>query len=357
MTRSVKQWRNSVLMRFLLVLMLLVASVGPFILLKEVNAATATGYLRLDRMAASATGTATTGGTVCMTPETAGTVAKVLITFPGNGTQGAASFGVNSTASNWTLGTANIPTGATPWPGIGTNPTGVSGAVVTVASTDLSTGTQYCFTFVGASTLSNPTSANADLTGSIQTQTSGNAPIDTINFSTAIITNDQIAVTATVPSTFSFSLNSNSAALNQINTSGATSATAITGQVSTNANNGWLAWVKSTNAALSSPSTLDTIPSAAYTSGSGNIVDLASVSGYVLDVQQGSGTPTIATEYLGNGTTSGGNLSTAFRQVASKNAPASANTFTMTVRARATATNKAATDYADTLTVTAAGQF
>lgn len=357
MTGSVIHRRSDFFVRSLLIAAVLAVSVGPFIWLRQANAAAATGYLRLDRMAASATGTATTGGTICMTPETAGTVAKVLITFPGNGTQAAASFGVNSTASNWTLATANIPTGATQWPGIGTNPSGVSGAVVTVNSSTLSTGTQYCFTFAGTTTLSNPTSANANLTGSIQTQTSGNAPIDTVNFSTAIITNDQISVTATVPSTFSFSLNSNSAALNQINTTGATSATAITGQVSTNANNGWLAWVKSTNAALSSPSTLDTIPSAAYTSGSGNIVDLSSTSGYVLDVQQGSGTPTIATEYLGNGSSSGGNLSTSFRQIASKSTPASANAFTMTVRARATATNKAATDYADTLTVTAAGQF
>ena len=329
----------------------------PLLLPNQANAVAATGYLRLDRMAASATGTGTTGGTVCMTPETVATEGKVVITFPGNGTQGAASFGVNSTTSNWTLSTSSIPTGSSAWPGVGTNPTAASGASITVASSDLTPSTQYCFTFVGASSLSNPTSTGSSLTGTIITQTAGSTPIDTVNYATAIITNDQIAVTATVPSTFSFSLGANTAALGTITTSGATSATAITATVSTNANNGWLAWIKSTNAALSSPSTSDSIPSAAFTTGSGNVVDLASTNGYVVDVTTGTGTPTISTEYAGNGTTSGGNLATTFKQIASKSTPASGNTFTMAVRARASATNKAATDYADTLTVSAAGQF
>lgn len=325
--------------------------------LRPAHATAATGFIRLDRLAASATGTASTGGTVCMTPQTTGTVAKVVVTFPGTGTQGASSFGVNSTTTNWTLGTSGLPTGATAWPGIGSNPSAISGAAVTVASTALTLGTQYCFTFVGASSLSNPTSAGNSLTGTIQTQTSGAVAIDTIDISESIISNDQIAVTANVPSTFSFSLSGNSASLGTLTTSGATSAAAITATVSTNANNGFLSWVKSLNAGLSSPTTGGSLPSASFVATSGNIVDMASISGYVLDVQAGTGSPSITAYYLGNASTSGGNLSTSYQQTASAAAPVNGDTFTLAVRARAAATTKAATDYADTLTVTAAGQF
>lgn len=306
--------------------------------------ASATSYLRLDRMKASTA----TGGTVCTTTTTSGSEADVQVTFP-------TGFTVNGTAGNWTVTTTNLPTGATPWPGIGTA-TAVASQTVTFPSTDLSTSTLYCFNFSGTSTLTTGTAGN-DKTGSIITRTGGQVAIDTINYATSIISEDQISVTATVPSTFTFSLSGSTAALGTITTTGATSATALTATVSTNANNGFLAWVKSTNAALSSTSTSDTIPSAAFTSGAGNVVDLASTNGYVLDVNTGAGAPTIATEYDGNTTAKGGNLSTAFRQIASATAPVSGNTFDLVVRARASATNKAASDYADTLTVTAAGQF
>ena len=121
-----------------------------------------------------------------------------------------------------------------------------------------------------------------------------------------------------------------------------------------------MAWIKSQNAALNSPSTSGSIASATWTSGSGNITDLASAtSGYVVDVQPGTHltSANIATEYYGNNTSSGGNLATTFEQIASHSVPATGDTFTMAVRARAATTTPDATDYADTLTVTAAGQF
>lgn len=338
-------------------LLLLVGLFEPFLFPTPAHATAASGYVRLDRLAITQTGV---GGLVCATPQTTGTEAKLVLTFPATGASpDATHFGVNQTASNWTLDTSSIPSGTTAWPGVGTNPTSVSGGAVTIASSDLTAATTYCFTWSGASTLStNTTSAQTNLTGSLVTETSGNAAIDTINFALATVSNDQVAVTGSVSSTFSFSLGGNSAALGTIATaSNGTSASAVTGTVSTNANNGWIAWVKSANAALSSPSTSDTISSASYTTGSGNIVDLSSATGYVLDVNTGTNSPTIATEYDGNTTAKGGNLSTSFQKIASQTAPASSSTFDLVVRARATATNKAASDYADTLTVTAAGQF
>jgi hypothetical protein len=346
---------------YLLIFAVLLLGFSEPLFIQQAYAASATGYVRLDRMKASTT----TGGAVCFNPtanET--TVRQVAVSFAdGSGTGGATSFGVNATAANWTWDTTanNLPPGATAFPGTATTSTVATGTVTFIVTADqsLNTGTMYCFHFTGTNTLTTPTSANSSLTGTITVKNSGGTTLsnETVNYAIADISNDQITVTATVPSTFSFSLGSNTAALGQITTTGATSATAITATVSTNANNGWIGWVKSLNAGLLSTLTGDSIASAAFTSGAGNIVDLASTNGYVLDVQAGSGAPTIATEYLGNGTTSGGNLATSFKQIATKSIPSASNTFTMAVRARATATNKAATDYADTLTVTAAGQF
>lgn len=344
----------------LLGLVLLVILAEP-LLTRPAHAAAATGYLRLDRVKVNTA----TGGVVCINPtsnET--TVRKMDISFAdGSGTGGAASFAVNSTGANWTWDTTagNLPVGATAFPGTATTSTVSTGTVTFIVTADqtLNTGTLYCLHFTGTSTLTTPTSANGSLTGTINLRNTGGSILtnETVNYATAVITNDQVAVTASVPSTFSFSLSGNTAALGTITTSGATSASAITGTVSTNANNGWIAWVKSANAALSSASTSDTIPSATYTTGAGNIVDLAGTNGYVLDVNTGTGTPTIATEYDGNTTAKGGNLATTFKTIASATGPVSGNTFDLVVRARATGTNKAATDYADTLTVTAAGQF
>ncbi len=356
---SITKLNKQKLFNSLSVLILLAGMLEPFIFPVKTDATATTGFFRPDRMVVSLNDS---GGVICLTPQTTGTEGKVVVTFPGNGTQGSASYGVDTTVGHWTTDTTatNLPQGVTGWPSIGANATSVSGAAVTIASGDLTVNTQYCFHFTtsGANGLQTPTGANSSLTGTIQTQTAGGAAIDTVNFATASLSNDQIAVTATVPSTFSFSLGSNTAAIGTINTTGATSATAITATVSTNANNGWIAWAKSANAALNSASTGDTIPSAAYVNNnSSNIVNLSSAAGYVLDVQTGTNSPTIATSYAGNGSTSGGNFDTHFEQLASQTAPASGSTFTMAVRARASATNKAATDYSDTVTVNAAGQF
>ncbi len=322
----------------------------------QAHAVAATGYIRTDRMKNSTT----TGGQVCFTEQSSGTDDHITITFPGNGTQGAASYGVNSTAANWTTTYTNIPSGASAMPITGDVASGVSGAAVTFAlSGNLVAATQYCFNFTGTSTLSTPTSAGTDLAGSIISYTSGAVAIDTINLALAVVNSptDQIAVTATVPATFSFALGGNTAALSTLSSGSVTSATGITVTVSTNANNGWLGWVKSANGHLTSPSTSDTIDAGSYTTGSGNIADLSGTTGYVLDADATTGSPTIATEYDGNTANKGGKLDTAFEQFASKSSPQSGNVVTLIVRAKPSATNKAASDYADTLTVVGAGQF
>ncbi len=222
--------------------------VGAFIFLALASNAHAAqlneAYLRLDRMKASTT----TGGTVCAKiATTASTDAKLLVTFP-------TGFTVNTTAGNWTVTTTNLPDGATAMPGISTA-TAASGQIVTFPITDISSDTTlYCFNFTGTDTLTTP-GAGSDLTGTIATTTSADAAIDSGAYATSIISDDQISVTATVPSTFTLALSANSQALGTLSTGSVTSGSGVDVTVTTNAGNGWIGWVLSANQALDSTAT------------------------------------------------------------------------------------------------------
>lgn len=340
-------------------MILLLGLVEPFFFPPTASAA-ATGYVRLTRLAAS---TIDAGGLVCFTPQTVGTEGKVMITFAGNGTNGATSFGVSTTTTDWSTNTTNIPAGTTAWPTISANASAVSGAAVTFTSGDLTVGTQYCFNFTttGAVGLKTPSSAGNNLTGSITTQTSAPATIDNVNNAYSIVSNDQVVVTATVTSSFSMSLSGNTAIIGTLPTSGApASATGITLTISTNAANGWTAWAKNTNAnsTLTSATTSDTsISSGVFAAGAGNIHNLTGAAGYGLAVAAGTGSPTIATEYSTSSPSVGSLDSTQFEKIASNTVPANGNTATLTFSAEALPTTKPASDYTDTVTITAAGQF
>jgi len=340
MVRKVKCQRakGKIFISFLLIFSLLITTF--YILPTTASAALPTvAYIRFDR---HATGAALTG-TVCINTTTAGTEAKIDVTFPTGWT-------VSATAANWTVTTTNLPSGATAWPGIGTA-TAVASQTVTFPSTDLSTSTLYCFNFAGAS--STIGSAGNDQTGSFITKVSGGSAIDTTNFATSVVASgaDQVSVTATVPATFSFALSGTSIALGTLSTSTTTSGN-VTMTISTNARNGWIAWLK--HVGFTSPSTSATIaPPSTYPT----ISDLASVTGFVIDADATTGSPTIAAGYNGTNTTSGGNPSTTFDQMASNTAPVSGNVVTVNARAKVSATQIAAADYADTLTIVAAGNF
>lgn len=309
-------------------------------------------YLRLDHMDASTT----TGGTVCVKmATTAGTDAKIKVTFP-------AGFTVNGTAGNWTVSTTNLPAGASAMPGINTA-TVVASSTVTFPITDISSSaTMYCFNFNNNTTLTTST-AGSDKTGTIQVTTSGDVEIDSANYATAVIANDQIVITATVPPTFSFALGGNSIAMGTLSSSSVTSGAGVTVTLGTNAGKGWLTWVKSANVALTSASTSDSIP----TSGS---IDAAPTTistgakGYVLDCDLttdsatgGTGTVTIAAEYNGLTTSAGGTLATTFQEVATADGPTDSDVVTLIARVTISALTKAANDYTDTLTVVGAANF
>lgn len=327
---------------------ILLINASYLILVQTVHAAAFTNaYIRLDRMKASTT----TGGTVCAKPATAGTEIDVQVTFP-------SGFTVNTTATNWTVTTTNLPAGSSAWVGIGTA-TAVSSQTVTFASGDVVVGTLYCFNFAAASTLTTSTAA-ADKTGVITTRATGPATIDTSEYATAIIADDQIAVTATVAPSFSFTLSGTTDALSTLSQTAVTSSpTPRTITVATNGPNGFITWVKDSNAGLTSTVASDTINTSGTVDDACSAAYSAGSEFYGLDADETTDPQTngsIDAEYNCTATTVGA-YSTTFTELASGTAGTSGYVLTLNNRAAAGNLNKPATDYADTVTVSGAGNF
>lgn len=327
--------------------------VGGFVTVPTVKAAQINeGYVRLDRLKASTT----TGGTVCAKVTTVGsTDATIRVSFP-------SGFTVDSTASNWTVTTTNLPTGSTAMPGINTASL-VASQDVTFPISDISSdSTLYCFNFSGTSTLTNPSAGN-DKTGTLYIEESGPATIDSGDYALSIISDDQVVITATVPATFSIAFGTNSQNLGTMSTGSVTSGSGVTVTFNTNAGNGWLGWVLSANTSLDSATTGDSIATVGTVDDSPSTLS-AGTEGYVLDADLttdsasgGSGTVTIDAEYLGADTSSGGTLSATFTEFATADGPTDGDVITLIPRAAISGLTQAATDYTDTLTIVAAGNF
>jgi hypothetical protein len=306
-------------------------------------------FVRFDRMKIS---TATTG-TVCAMPATVGTEIDVQVTFP-------TGYTVSTTVGNWTVNTTNLawPTGGTAWLGVGTA-TAAAGQVVTFPSADLTVGTLYCFNWTNTAAVSVKGAATASNSGTITSRATGPTTIDTANYSTASIADDQIVVTASVPQTFSFALSANTDALGALATgSVVVSGTPRTATVNTNAKNGWLVWAKDSNTGLNSASAAATI--ASTTPGSNSTL-VAGTEGYNTGVGQsqvgGSGTITVAVPFVGGSTGRGGSLDTTLRTLATSTGTANTAVLTLTNNAAISTVTAAATDYTDIITVVGAGLF
>ena len=304
--------------------------------------------VRFDRMKIS---TATTG-TVCVKPTTTATEANVQVTFPTGYTLGAAgSFTVDTTNTAW-------PSGASAWPGIATA-SNVTGQVVTFASGDLTVGTLYCFNWNNSAAVTVKSSATSSNTGTVTTQTSGPADIDSSSYATASISDDQVVVTASVPSVFSFALSGNTDPLGVLSTSSVSSSpTPRTATVNTNAKNGWSVWAKDSSTGLNSATTSTTIAS---TTPGTNSTLVAGTTGYNTGVTSsqagGAGTITVAAPFVGTGAGQGGGLDTSLRTLASSNGTADTAVLTITNNVAIAPTVPAASDYTDTLTIIGAGLF
>lgn len=301
-------------------------------------------YMRANRMKASMA----TNVLVVFKPASAGTEAKVKVTF-------AAGYTVDASP---TVNTSNLPAGVTALPG--TLTAAGSGQEVTISGvTDLTAGTSY-----GVNIATGITNTSAgEYENIITTTTSGDVAIDTSNVAVRIISDDQIVLIATVPPTFNFTVSGNSDTfVSDLSSSSVVSTTGKTVTIATNADKGWIAWVKSANVALSSATTGETIDTIGTVNAAPSTLSSGS-NGYVLDTNlttdsgTGTGTVTIDPEYNGTDTSSGGTLSTSFQPIASADGTTNGDVITLVARATISAVKGAADDYTDTLTVVGAGNF
>lgn len=304
-----------------------------------------------------------TSGTVCAKPSSTATETSVKVTFP-------TGFVVSSTVGNWTVNNtsnASWPSGATPWVSISA-PTGsgefvISGQSVNFGSGTLTAGTLYCFNWTNNTTaLQTPSAAN-NLTGQVITQTTGGVAADTGNYAASIVTNDQIAVTATVNASFSFSLSSNASALGSLSTASPSAAAAINASVSTNAKSGWQMWAADP-AGTPGLTSLTASKTIAYNPAAGaSVATLTNGNeGYNLSGGTASGTTctsvTTDPNFASGGTSyRGGGLDNTLRSLATSTGVANACALPLTINAAISATTPAAIDYAGTITVVAAGNF
>jgi hypothetical protein len=304
--------------------------------------------VRFDRIMIS---TPTTG-TVCAKPATVNTEVDVQVVFPTGYTLGsAANFTVNTTDLAW-------PTGGTIWTGIGTA-SNVTGQTVTFPSGELAIGTLYCFNWTNSAAVAVKSSATSSNVGSITTRATAAAVIDTASYTTTSISNDQIAVTASVPSAFSFALSAYTDSLGALSSSVVTtSPTPRTATVNTNAKNGWMVWARDANTGLTSASASATI--ASTTPGTNSTLSVGTAgynTGFTSSQVGGSGVISIAAPFVGTGAGQGGGLDTTLRTVASSTGTADTAVLTIKNNASISATTAAAGDYTDTITVIGAGLF
>ena len=328
---------------------LLLATVAQVTLVSKVNAVFSNIIVRVDRLQVSSTST----GMICATPATVGAESKVVVTFP-------TGYTVSTTTSNWTVNTTNNgwPTGGTAWPSIATA-SSAAGQVVTFPSGDLTVGTLYCFNWTLPAALTTGSSTSGATKGTVATQTSASADIDKSDFTSALVSADQLAVTATVPQSFSFSLSGTTDALGNLTTASVTSSpTPRVVTVSTNAKAGWNVWAKDSSTGLLSANANYTINTT--TPGTNSTLG-AGTEGYNTGVTTthttGAGTVSVAAPFVGNATGKGGGLDTTYRTLASSTGTAGADTVTLTNNVAISAITPAATDYTDTITVVGAGSF
>jgi hypothetical protein len=322
-------------------------------------------YIRLDRMKELTA----TGFMICATPNTAAAEADVQITIP---TQVGTDWVVNSTAANWVVtdptALGEMPAGAVFWLGMTSTVTAasnVTGHTITFPSGDLAIGTEYCFHVTGTNTLTTG-SQGASQTGVIHTRDSGAAVIDETNYAVATVADDQIVVSAVVPPTFIFSLSGNTDNFGgNLDPAAIKSSGGRTVSVTTNAKGGWIGWVKDLNQGLSSATANYKINTSGTVNGAPSTVATAS-EGYVLDADMttdaaGGCTVAIAAEYDGTGANQGGTLSASFQPFAACTGapPATSNGDVVTLIERATiqGSTPAGSDYTDTITIVAAGNF
>lgn len=295
------------------------------------------------------------------------TAADVLIVFTvpaGNVATEAkvnVDFAVGTTVSGApVVSVAGLPGGMNALPGSLSAST-VGQTVTITGVTNLTANATYGF-FLN-STVTNGVAGQ--YVNTVSTVTAGDAAIDSRQVTTRVIADDQIVITAVVPPTFSISLAANTDAFTtDLDPSNVVSTSGVAVSLATNASNGWLVWIKTASAGLHSAAASHTISSTGDATDNTPATVATGTEQFVMDANLttdsptgGTGTVSINGEYNGLTTAQGGTVTTGFNQVASANGPTDNDTVTLVGRAAISGLTPAATDYAETVTVTGAGRF
>jgi hypothetical protein len=350
--------RKKIISLALIVLSLLSIGSAAFLSPSQVNAVAAGEvYMRCDRMKA-----ATSPGSclvVFRTSATSATETTIKLTLDA---EWVSATHFSATAADYTVSTAGIPAGTTAMPGISTADN-VTGNTIRFPITALADSTTYAFfiTNGGTGLIVNP-AASTTIVHTVFTRTGADAATaDTKDIAVPVIADDQIAVTASVAPTFTFTFGTNTQALGALSSGSISSGSGAGITIVTNAPNGWYAWARSTNAGLTSVSASKTIATSGSIDGATSTLS-AGTEGYVLDVDlttdaASGGTVSIDAEYNGDTTAKGGTLSTSYQAIASANGTANSDIITLVPRAAISGVTPSGSDYTDTLTVVGAGRF
>jgi hypothetical protein len=304
----------------------------------------------------------------------------------------------------------------TPWTSIPTQFTHADSVTAPVANTTggivkipfgnaagftLSSANLYCLHITGTNTLHNSDAGTAPtmVEGSVSAFDNTGTPVllQKTFYNTSIIADDTVVVTAIVPPNFTMTLTPNTIDFGRLSTQAINvTSTAAVMTITTNAAGGWISWVHDTNRGgggnegLRSATAGYTIKSGPVGSPGGGLLNGAPEvlptagggEGYLLDADVtdapgGCGfpdntathgtNPGAAPDYdadesvTGANTYSGGTLTNIFQPLANCYGapPATANgdQVSMTAKATISGATPAGTDYTDTWTIVAAGEF
>lgn len=313
-------------------------------------------YIRLDRMRATQT---TSFRLVFTTSADVATEASINIDFNAAWLAASGAVAGSLVASSATCATQ---TGATALPGTLTATESTADRVVTVGGvTALGTTTAYCVDITTANAVTLPSAGEYYV--NITTRTGAAATIDTARVAVRIVADDTITVTASVPPTFNFVLDSNATAFTAELTPGTKrTTTARTVTVNTNAKTGWVAWLRNSDAnGLYSAATSSNI--APTTPGTAVDVDASpSTEQYVWGVTgatqaAGVGTTTVSAAYDASGANEGSGVDNTFRTIATSNGTSQDAVVTLVSAATISPITPASSDYTDIIQVIGAGNF
>ena len=341
-----------------------VALVASF-LLPDVASATALKQagIRLGRLGISATANNDVLVTFKLN-NTPTSVAKIHVAFPAGFTITTGTPTVTtSTPTNFTPAYTATPGALTAVATAGTKDIVVSG----LTSASLNNTTLYGFV-IATGTVQNPGSSG-QYNATVESMNGSSVVIDTTSVPVSIYGSssdqDQVTVTASVAPNFTFTLSGNSDTVPQADPSTIKTSTGVTLTVSTNSPLGYTAYIKSANAALSSATTSATIPTGTF-NGSPDTVSAGTSSytfvpssGTLCTTSCGAASVVYDGEYNGITGSTGGSFNAAgtFSSFVSRAAYTGGDNFLLKERVAVSTVQPYATDYTDTLTVVAAGNF